>query len=102
MAKIISFYRYGNSKNVYVIDVDELDPFSDNIQLYASKNDNDCIISDDGYTNYNFICWGQRLTSKNNNDEIVVSGKWSDINDLIDKELNLIRKAYKKLKPIEN
>lgn len=83
-----------------IIDTDVLDPFSDSIQLYAKVDDNDnCVVTDDGYTSYNFMCYGQKLETDSDGD-IVVKGKWSDLDQLVRKEINLIMQAYSKLKPV--
>ena len=80
-----------------IINTDELDPFSDSITLYAKVDNGSCILTDDGFTSYNFMCFGKKLETEFDGD-IIVKGKWSDLDQLVQEELELIIQAYNKLK----
>lgn len=92
-------YDIDGKKFKCLIDTDELDRFDDSIQLLAKVDNGNCILTDDGYTKFNFRCCGQRLETEFNGD-IVVKGKWFYLDKLVEKELKLIRQAYSKLKPV--
>lgn len=89
-------YTIDGKKINYVIDTDELDPFNDSIQLYAKVDNGNCLVTDDGFTSYNFQCLGQTLNT-DFDDEIVVKGKWSDLDQLVQEEVKLIKQAYNRL-----
>lgn len=80
-----------------IINTDELDIFSDSIQLYAKVDNDNCILTDDGFTSYNFMCFDKKLETEFDGD-IIVKGKWSDLDQLVQEELELIKQAYNKLK----
>lgn len=92
-------YTIDGKKFNYVIDTDELYPFNDGLQLYAKVDNGSCILIDDGFTSYNFMCFGKTLETKFDGD-ILVKGKWSDLDQLVQEELKLIKQAYSKLKPV--
>lgn len=90
-------YTIDGKKFNYVIDTDELDPFNDGLQLYAKVDNGNCLVTDDGFTSYNFQCLGQTLNT-DSNDDIVVKGKWSDLDHLVKEEVKLIKQAYDRLR----
>lgn len=92
-------YNIDSKKFNCVIDTDELDPFDTSIQLYAKVDNDNCLLTDDGFTSFNFQCFGQNLETEFNGD-IVVKGKWFYLDELVEKELKLIKQAYSKLKPV--
>lgn len=90
-------YTIDGKKFNCVIDTDELDPFNDGLQIYAKVDNDNCLVTDDGFTSYNFQCLGQTLNTDFDGD-IVVKGQWSDLDHLVQKELKLIKQAYNRLR----
>lgn len=92
-------YTINSKKFNCVIDTNELDPFNDAIQLYAKVDNGNCLLTDDGFTSYNFQCLGRNLETEFNGD-IIVKGKWFCLDKLVEKELKLIRQTYDELRLI--
>lgn len=91
--KITKTNKDGSMYDIMV--TDSFDPYDDCIELYAHVKGENCTITDDGYTNFNLICFGKADSA----DEITVKGKVSDLDNLINKELKLIYHAYDILNP---
>lgn len=80
--------------NLWDIQVNVLDPYSDYIQLFIFKNsDNIYTVTDDGYTDYNLACIGKisTITGK----EISVTGTWQDKDNMIKYVVDTITYMYK-------
>ena len=90
-------YTINSKKFNCVIDTDELDPFNDGLQIYAKVDNDNCLVTDDGFTSYNFQCLGQTLNTDFDGD-IVVKGQWSDLDHLVQEEVKLIKQAYDRLR----
>lgn len=92
-------YTINSKKFNCVIDTDELDPFNDGIQLYVKVDNDNCLVTDDGFTSYNFQCFGRNLETEFSGD-IIVQGKWSDLDQLVQEEVKLIKQTYDELRLI--
>jgi hypothetical protein len=78
--------------NMYEICLNRLDPFSDCIGIYVIKKGQQCIVTDDGYTNYNLLCLGKDISD--NVPDISITGKWKDVDKLIYKLADNIADTY--------